>query len=124
MKQLNILALTSVLMVAIAAAINQEVFLINSFNTAIFWLMLGYIMEDIKIKEDTKKEKIGVITIHDADNYGSALQAYATQKVIQNLGYEAIIIDHICTKISNEYGIKRILVQKTSKLLLKQLLEY
>lgn len=122
MKQLNILALTSVLMVAIAAAINQEVFLINSFNTAIFWLMLGYIMEDIKIKEDTKKEKIGVITIHDADNYGSALQAYATQKVIQNLGYEAIIIDHICTKISNEYGIKRILVQKNIKAIIETII--
>ena len=122
MKQLNILALTSVLMVAIAAAINQEVFLINSFNTAIFWLMLGYIMEYIKIKEDTKKEKIGVITIHDADNYGSALQAYATQKVIQNLGYEAIIIDHICTKISNEYGIKRILVQKNIKAIIETII--
>ena len=79
-------------------------------------------MEDIKIKEDTKKEKIGVITIHDADNYGSALQAYATQKVIQYLGYEAIIIDHICTKISNEYGIKRILVQKNIKAIIETII--
>lgn len=119
MKQLNILALTVILMIAVAAAINQEIFLINSFNTAIFWLMLGYVMESIKIKEDTKKEKIGIITIHDADNYGSALQAYATQKVIENLGYDAIIINHICKKISSEYGIKRILAQKNIKAIIE-----
>ena len=63
----------------------------------------------------SNKNKVGVITIHDADNYGSDLQAYATQKAVENLGYESYIIDHVCKKISSEYGIKRILAQKGIK---------
>lgn len=36
-----------------------------------------------------------VITRHAISNYGSLLQAYATQKVLQTLGYECEIIDYI-----------------------------
>lgn len=117
-KELNILAISIVIMLLIAAFINQEVFLINSINTAIFWLMLGYLMMKVNEKEprmEKDKNKVGIVTIHDADNYGSALQAYATQKIISNLGYNAIIVDHICKKISKEYGLKRIFAQKNIK---------
>ena len=39
--------------------------------------------------------KVAVITRHAITNYGSFLQAYATQEVIKNLGYECTIIDYI-----------------------------
>ena len=38
--------------------------------------------------------KVDVITRHAIGNYGSILQTYATQKVIEKLGYECEIIDY------------------------------
>lgn len=40
-------------------------------------------------------KKILIITRHAVPNYGSLLQAYATQKVFNNFGYEAQILDYI-----------------------------
>ena len=39
--------------------------------------------------------KIAIITLHRVYNYGSALQAYATQTVFERAGYEAEVIDYI-----------------------------
>ncbi|KOA54212.1 polysaccharide pyruvyl transferase family protein [Bifidobacterium animalis] len=39
-------------------------------------------------------KKIGIITYHSAYNFGSVLQAMATQRAINNLGYESEIIDY------------------------------
>jgi len=39
-------------------------------------------------------KKIGIITIHKINNYGSVLQAYALQKACEDMGYEAEIIDY------------------------------
>lgn len=38
--------------------------------------------------------KIGIITMHKVLNFGSALQAYALQKVLDNMGYDNEIIDY------------------------------
>lgn len=48
--------------------------------------------------------KVGIITIYTEPNYGSALQAYATQIVIQNLGHECQIIRY---KYPNEWNYKQ-----------------
>lgn len=133
-NNLNLFLMTVVAIIAIEAVLNQEVFFINSLNTGLFWLSLGAVMTTVNKKyvEDDeenandngakKKEKVGIVTIHDADNYGSDLQAYATQKVIDNLGYDAYIIDHICKKIASEYGIKRIIAQKSIKKILETII--
>lgn len=55
--------------------------------------------------------RIGLLTIHHADNYGSALQCYATQRMLTELGHEAVILDYICPKIDGEYGVHRIISQ-------------
>ena len=39
--------------------------------------------------------KIYIITRHAVANYGSILQAYATQKIIQRMGYDCEIINYI-----------------------------
>lgn len=36
---------------------------------------------------------IGIITFHGSHNYGSVLQAYATQKILRDLGYQSEIIN-------------------------------
>ena len=40
------------------------------------------------------KTRVGVITLHNSPNYGSCLQAYATQKVFEGIGAETSIIDY------------------------------
>ena len=42
--------------------------------------------------------KIGIITIQKCDNFGADLQAYALQKKLQSLGYEAENIDYLFYK--------------------------
>lgn len=41
------------------------------------------------------KEKIGIITVHRNTNYGANLQAYASCKYINQLGYDCEIIDYV-----------------------------
>ena len=38
--------------------------------------------------------KVGIITFHDVNNYGSVLQTYATQETFRNLGCETEVIDY------------------------------
>ena len=54
--------------------------------------------------------KVAIITLHRVYNFGSVLQAYATQKVIEKNGAKAKIIDYI----TPQRTFKRILFQKAS----------
>lgn len=38
--------------------------------------------------------KVSVITLHTVSNYGSCLQSYATQRIIEKLGYECELVDY------------------------------
>ena len=49
-------------------------------------------------------KRVGLITIHGINNFGSLCQAYATQRVIEDLGYECEIINY---KYPNEYHTKK-----------------
>ena len=40
-------------------------------------------------------KKICVITRHAIVNYGSFLQTYATQKILNDYGYKTIILDYV-----------------------------
>lgn len=42
---------------------------------------------------------IGILTFHRASNYGAVLQAYALQKVISDMGREAVIVDYRCRAV-------------------------
>lgn len=46
--------------------------------------------------------KVSIVTLHRVFNYGSVLQAYATQKVFENMGYEAEILDYITEQRTNK----------------------
>ena len=41
-------------------------------------------------------KSIGILTFHRATNYGALLQAYALQKVIENMGHDVKIVDYRC----------------------------
>ncbi len=67
-------------------------------------------------------KKIGMITFHRTNNFGSQLQAYALYRAIEDLGYNCEIIDYRCPAIeSREFN--RVRVKITSiKMLIKSLL--
>ena len=50
-------------------------------------------------------KRVGLITIHAINNFGSLLQTYATQQTINRLGYDCEIIDY---KYPNGYHLERI----------------
>lgn len=52
--------------------------------------------------------KMGIITFHRANNYGAALQAYALQNTMENLGAKVEIIDYKNDLIFERYRIKNI----------------
>lgn len=62
-----------------------------------------------------KTSKIGILTFHNASNYGAALQAYATLKVCQQLGYTAEIIDYTNSYRSKKYSALSRILEKVSK---------
>lgn len=47
--------------------------------------------------------KIGIVTFHHAHNYGAVLQCFALKKVIQKMGHDVEIINHINPKIKSAY---------------------
>ena len=49
--------------------------------------------------------KIGVITFHRAINYGAALQTYALQKALTNLGFDSEVIDYRCDYMEELYRL-------------------
>ena len=61
-------------------------------------------MKTINQSNRSDTAKVGIITMHKVLNYGSALQAYATQYVLVKLGVSCEIIDYI---YPNEYHKKK-----------------
>ena len=54
------------------------------------------------------KKKVEVITLHRTVNYGSVLQAYATQYILEKLGYEVEFIDYYPERLHMLGMLKRI----------------
>lgn len=52
-------------------------------------------------------KKVAVITLHTVSNYGSCLQTYATQSLIERLGFEAEIIDYWRLNNQLQYQVNR-----------------
>ena len=85
-------------------------------------------MEKVKQKMNLY-QTVGILTTFRQTNFGSVLQAYSLQKVIENLGYEAKVIDY---KYPNEFHRARcnrfktpppLTLSKKIKILVKTLLE-
>lgn len=62
-------------------------------------------------------KRIGILTMHRVQNYGSALQAYALQEYINRLGYDAELIDYIFP--NSKHKQQRPLMKRIKSLLFK-----
>lgn len=51
--------------------------------------------------------KVGILTFHNAINYGAVLQAYALQQTVVALGAECEIIDYRCPAVEKQYRRKK-----------------
>ena len=51
--------------------------------------------------------RIGIVTFHGADNYGSVLQAYALSRYLRTLGHEVDIIDYYFEHDYRQYQLFR-----------------
>ncbi len=47
--------------------------------------------------------KVGILTFHNAYNYGAVLQAYATQELAKSLGHQVELIDYHNARIDRAY---------------------
>lgn len=51
-----------------------------------------------------KDKRIGILTFHKGRNYGAALQCFALQEVVKDLGYHPIEIDYVPRMIKKTYN--------------------
>jgi hypothetical protein len=56
--------------------------------------------------------KIAVVTLHRVFNYGSVLQAHATQKILEELGHEVEIVDYVTAQRTFMRTLKAILPKR------------
>lgn len=54
-----------------------------------------------KQTNERRKKRVGIITIHCSHNYGSRLQAYASNRLLNQLGYDCELIDFIPQRLDN-----------------------
>lgn len=47
-------------------------------------------------------KKVGIVTVHRNVNYGANLQAFASNKFINNQGFNAEIIDYLPSELDKE----------------------
>lgn len=68
-------------------------------------------------------KKVGIITFHNAHNYGAVLQTYALQTMIKRLGYNVFIINYINKNIKKSYRLIKLSKQpiKCIKVLIESL---
>lgn len=64
-------------------------------------------------------KKIGILTLHRANNYGAVLQNFALLKAIESLGFSAETIDYIIPEIDKAYAPKLLLKNKNIFRMLK-----
>jgi hypothetical protein len=59
--------------------------------------------------------KVGLLTYHNTINYGAALQTYASQKILTQLGADCEIIDYVNSHREKSYSIPKLAVAELSK---------
>lgn len=69
------------------------------------------------------QKKIGILTFHNAVNYGAVLQAYALYHVIASAGYKVEVIDYVNDEIEKELKSKGILDKSSISSYLKSVLK-
>ncbi|MBR2992905.1 MAG: polysaccharide pyruvyl transferase family protein [Clostridiales bacterium] len=56
--------------------------------------------------------KIGILTYHNAINYGAVFQTYALQQFLTDKGFDTYVIDYKNKSVENQYRFKRLRLNK------------
>lgn len=68
-----------------------------------------------------QKKTIGIITIHRVTNFGSVLQTFATQKILESLDYDITIIDYIAPRLKVKNIFKESFIRRREGKLYKKI---
>ena len=66
-----------------------------------------------------EKMKVGVLTYHSANNYGTCLQCYALMHLVEQAGYDCDVIDYRGEKLSNSPVMRKGLAAQVTDLALR-----
>ena len=61
--------------------------------------------EEVFVYIQNSKMKLGLLTFHNAANYGASLQAYALQKFLADKGYDCEYINYVNVSRGHEYSM-------------------
>lgn len=61
--------------------------------------------EEVFVYIQNSKMKLGLLTFHNAANYGAALQAYAFEKFLTDKGYDCEYINYVNASRAHEYSM-------------------
>lgn len=100
----NLFLICTILPIAISAMFYSEILYINTANAVFFWFGLGCLVKNLTHKDDSQSE-VGILTFHNATNYGACLQAFALQTKLTEMGHPADIVDYRPAAVEDDFGI-------------------
>ena len=68
--------------------------------------------------------KVGILTFHNAYNYGAILQAFATQEIVKGYGHEVEVINYLNSAICSDYESLKFHLDTLPKRGIKKIAEY
>ena len=99
------MALCVVVPIVVSAFFYSEILFINTGGSVIFWCAMGYLMNLLDKAPEPKDERVGILTFHNARNYGANLQALALQRKLTVMGIDNVIIDYEPKYIEDSFGL-------------------
>ena len=67
--------------------------------------------------EEAVNKRVGILTWHYNNNFGSTLQAFALQEALKKIGYNPIFIKNFCSNfLPKTFGFLEIALEKQKKL--------
>lgn len=100
----NLFLICTILPIAASAMFYSEILYINTAGAVFFWSTLGWLVKNLTQKEPSENE-VGILTFHNATNYGACLQAFALQTKLTEMGHPADIVDYRPAAVEDDFGI-------------------
>lgn len=118
------MVLCVVVPIVVSAFFYSEILFINTGGSVIFWCAMGYLMNLLDKAPEPKEERVGILTFHNARNYGANLQALALQRKLTAMGIDNVIIDYEPKYIEDSFGLVVVDLWKKAERTLKGRLKF
>ena len=99
------MVLCIVVPIVVSAFFYSEILFINTGGSVIFWCAMGYLMNLLDKAPEPAADRVGILTFHNARNYGANLQALALQRKLTAMGIDNTIIDYEPKYIEDSFGL-------------------